>query len=127
MSHYLCIRLLFTAVWTCITLIQIYIYNIYNNGVLLDTVEDMTSSLNDYFATVFTTEDTSDIPIPTTSGVPIDHLQDVQFSEEDVRLLLSGLRGDKAGGADELSPRLLLELRDYVATPLYLMFRKGLD
>ena len=52
---------------------------------------------------------------------------DVQFSEEDVRLLLSGIRGDKAGGADELSPRLLLDLRDYVATPLYLLFRKGLD
>ena len=51
-----------------------------NNGVLLDSVEDITSSLNDYFATVFTTEDTSDIPIPTTSGVPIDNLQDVQFS-----------------------------------------------
>jgi len=90
----------------------------------LDTVEDITSSLNDYIATVFTTEDTPDIPIPTTSGVPIDNLQDVHFSEEDVRLLLSGIRSDKAGGADELSPRLLL---DYVATPLYLLFRKGID
>jgi len=35
---------------------------------------------------VFTSEDTTDIPIPTamTSGDHIEHLPDVQFSVEDV-------------------------------------------
>ena len=70
---------------------------------------DKTSSLNNYFAAVFTSEDTTDVPIPTamTSSDYIDHLQDVHFSVEDVMSLLSKLRIDKAGGNDELSPRLL--------------------
>ena len=69
-----------------------------------------------YFAAVFTSEDTTDIPIPTamTSSDYIDHLQDLHFSVEDVMSLLSKLRIDKAGGNDELSPRLLLELKDYL-------------
>jgi len=57
-----------------------------NSGVLLDSEKDKTSSLNNYFAMVFTSEDTTDIPIPTamTSGDHIEHLPDVQFSVEDV-------------------------------------------
>ena len=100
-----------------------------NNGVLLDSEKDKTSSLNNYFAAVFTSEDTTDIPIPTamTSSDYIAHLQDVHFSVEDVMSLLSKLRIDKAGGNDELSPRLLLELKDYIAYPLYLLFRRSLD
>jgi len=49
-----------------------------NNGVLLDSEKDKTSSLNNYFATVFTSEDTTDIPIPTTmtSG---DHIDGSRF------------------------------------------------
>ena len=78
---------------------------------------------------MFTSEDTTDIPIPTamTSSDYIAHLQDVHFSVEDVMSLLSKLRIDKAGGNDELSPRLLLELKDYIAYPLYLLFRRSLD
>jgi len=49
---------------------------------------------------VFTSEDTTDVPIPTamTSSDYIDNLQDVHFSVEDVMSLLSKLRIDKAGG-----------------------------
>ena len=56
-----------------------------NNGVLLDSEKDKTSSLNNYFAAVFTSEDSTDIPIPTamTSSDYIAHLQDVHFSVED--------------------------------------------
>ena len=83
-----------------------------NNDVLLDSEKDKTSSLNNYFAAVFTSEDTTDIPIPTAM-TSSDYMQDVHFSVEDVMSLLSKLRIDKAGGNDELSPRLLLELKDY--------------
>jgi len=85
---------------------------------------------DNYFAAVFTSEDhTTDIPIPTamTSSDNIYHLQDVHFSVEDVMSLLSKLRIDKAGGNDELSLRLLFELKDYIAYPLYLLFRRSLD
>ena len=45
---------------------------------------------------MFTSEDTTDIPIPTamTSSGYIAHLQDVHFSVEDVMSLLSKLRID---------------------------------
>ena len=95
---------------------------------MLDS-EDKTSSFNDHFATVFTSEDTTDIRNCTamTSGDHIEHLQDVQLSVEDVMSLLSKLRIDKAGGNDELLPCLSFEIKDYIAYPLYLLFHRSLD
>ena len=78
---------------------------------------------------MFTSEDTTDFPIPTamTSGDHIEHLQDVQFSVEDVMSLLSNLLIDITRGNDELSPCLLFELKDYIAYPLHLLFCRSLD
>jgi len=40
---------------------------------------------------------------------------------------LSRLREDKAAGADELSPRYLLQIKHNISYPLYLLFRKSVD
>ena len=39
---------------------------------------------------------------------------------------LHKLRQDKAGGADELNPRLLIMIRDEISCPLTLLFQKYL-
>ena len=52
---------------------------------------------------------------------------DVIFSCADVLDALSKLREDKAAGADDLSPRLLLQIKDQISYPLFLLFRKSLD
>lgn len=55
------------------------------------------------------------------------NLSDIDFTVQDVSNALFKLRIDKAAGADDLSPRFLLQLKDYIAYPLYLLFRKSLD
>ena len=60
-------------------------------------------------------------------GSADDRCQGVIFSEADVAETLSRLREDKAAGPDDLSPRLLLQIKDQISYPLFLLFRKSLD
>jgi len=60
-------------------------------------------------------------------GSADDRCQDVIFSEADIAEALSRLREDKAAGPDDLSPRLLLWIKDQISYPLFLLFRKSLD
>jgi len=41
--------------------------------------------------------------------------------------VLSQLWIDKAAGPDELSPRLLLQIKEFIAHPLYILYRKCPD
>jgi len=57
-------------------------------------------------------------------GAVEDKCQDVYFSQDDVLKVLSNLREDKAAGADDLSPRFLLHIKEQITYPLFLIFRK---
>ena len=52
---------------------------------------------------------------------------DIQFSENDILNILNKLKTDKSPGPDELLPRLLSEVKNEVAYPLYLLFRRSLN
>ena len=95
----------------------------------ITSLNDITESFNNYFSSVFTAEDTSNIQFPSsmTPGSAAESLHDIMFTEQDVIKVLSRLRSDKAAGADDLSPRFLLEIKEFIAHPLYLLFRKSLD
>ena len=99
-----------------------------SEGVMLDSSDDMVQSFNDYFASVFTTEDVSSLPEPVCmTSEALDECGDIVFTEQDVFDALSRLREDKAAGADDLSPRYLLQISHNISYPLYLLFRKSLD
>jgi len=89
---------------------------------------EMVNSFNGHFAFVFTTEDISSIPIASVSFVPSHNIfSDVNFTQHDVLQALSKLRVDKAAGPDEVSAHLLIEIKDNIAYPLFVIFRKSLD
>ena len=99
------------------------------NREVLTSERDMVTAFNDYFVSVFTSEDISTIPtlvLMTSEPSHVD-LSDIDFTVQDVSNALFKLRIDKAAGADDLSPRFMLQLKDYTAYPLYLLFRKSLD
>jgi len=52
---------------------------------------------------------------------------DIQFSENDILNIFNKLKTDKSPGLDELLPRLLSEIKNEVAYPLYLLFRRSLN
>ena len=52
-------------------------------------------------------------------------MTDLTINEDMVLKALSNLRKDKAPGPDELSPRLLKELREEISLPITMIFRRS--
>lgn len=77
-----------------------------DSGQLLTDPQDMSREFNNYFASVFTAEDTTHLPQNMNSTSPT--LQTIDITEEKVRKCLAQLRSDKAPGTDDISPRLLI-------------------
>jgi ribonucleases P/MRP protein subunit RPP40 len=90
---------------------------------------EMSEAFNEYFVTVFTVEDCSVLPIPRTmyTGSEQDKLSVIEVTEETVAKKLALLRADKAQGADDLSPRLLKEVRTEISSPLLHIWRESLQ
>ena len=82
--------------------------------------DKMAEEFNKYFTSVFTIEDTANVPTaaPSFRGTDNDRLCDIQIDRSLVRKSLDSLRIDKAPGADSMSPRVLAELKDEITTPL---------
>jgi len=74
---------------------------------------------------VFTEEDTSHFP-PSVEYTNVK-CTDVKFTVADVNDKLAKLRPNKAAGPDNLLPRFLFEIKDFITYPLFLLFRKSLD
>jgi len=54
-------------------------------------------------------------------------IRDITIDEEAVMLRLGKLRDDKAAGADELIPRFLNKIKEELARPLTMFFRKVIE
>jgi len=85
----------------------------------------MATTFNNYFASVFTAEVTCNIP--TSPVITNVQCSDVSFTVQEVFDHLLKLRLDKAAGPDNLLPRFLIEIKDHIAYPLFLLYRKSLD
>ena len=105
-------------------------------GPLVDDKSDLTVSqhdlaekFNSYFASVFTVEDTSSLPSANTTltDVPVTKLLDISVNEAVVRKKLTKIWSDKAGGADDMSPRILSELKEEICYPVTAIMRTSLE
>lgn len=90
-----------------------------HDGTVLQS-QELVEKLNQYFASVFTDEDMSNIPDAKLlfHGNETEKLLDIVVDEDLVRKKLDGLRTDKAAGADGISPRVLVELKDVISFPI---------
>ena len=87
---------------------------------------EMINILNDYFGTVFTVEDTGEVP--SMGDKSLDNcLTTVVILIEDVWHQLAILNPGKSGGLDGCHPHILREVKEGVVTPLYLIFKKSLE
>ena len=91
-----------------------------DGNILTDPV-DRANCFNNFFASVFTT-DNNIIP-PVVTRVP-DHvsLSSITFSRTDVFTKLKKLNAKSAGGPDHISPRLLKNIAPPIALPLASIF-----
>ena len=89
------------------------------------TEKGKADTLNDYFASVFTEEDLSDIP-----SVPHMHcnetIGDIYITPEMVRTKLEQLNPNKSPGHDNIHPFTLREIADIICVPMAMLFNKSL-
>ena len=95
---------------------------------LVSDAKQKAQVLNDFFGSVFTKEDITDIPVPACfDGGCEAKLVDIVIDPETVAAKLRNLKSDKAAGDDILSPRSLRNISSEIASPVAIIFRKSLD
>ncbi|XP_064638277.1 uncharacterized protein LOC135494302 [Lineus longissimus] len=84
--------------------------------------------LNDFFTSVFTIEDKSNIPPPDLEPMdPNDINLELFITPAEVRKKLEELKVSKSPGPDGIHPRVLKELSNELAIPLSLLLNKSLN
>jgi len=80
----------------------------------------LAEKFNNYFASVFIVEDTPSLSSANNllSDVSTTKLLEIIVNETIMRKKLDKPRSDKAGGADNQSPRILLELKEEICHPI---------
>uniref|UniRef100_A0A4W3K5J0 Reverse transcriptase domain-containing protein n=1 Tax=Callorhinchus milii TaxID=7868 RepID=A0A4W3K5J0_CALMI len=86
-------------------------------------------SLNNYFASVFTLEDTENLPKieGNLEANGSEELKEMNISKAIELEKLIGLKNDKSPGPDGLHPRVLKEVAAEKMDPLFLIFQNSLD
>ena len=90
------------------------------DGSFTNCDSEMVNILNDYFGTVFTAEDTGEVP--SMGDKSSDNcLTTVEILIKDVWYQLTTLDPGKSEGLDGCHPHILHEVKEGVVTPLYLI------
>jgi hypothetical protein len=84
--------------------------------------------LNEYFRSVFTKENTSNVPKPAKlfKAKEEDMLSDIVCTKEGVVEILSQLKTDKSPGIDGLHPKFLYEVRNEISEVLSTIFNESI-
>jgi hypothetical protein len=98
-----------------------------DSGVLKTDPREIAQELNTYFSSVFTKEDMQNLPQASSSNKNCAEMEDIHITEKLVMTKLNKLRDDKAIGADDISPRLLVEIKDAICHPLTVIFQESIQ
>ena len=89
-------------------------------------VGKMTCILSQYFATVFTDEDLSDMPVPTNMCNSDEVMDEIDTRQSAVYQKLRNLDPEKAVGDDNINPAIFRNVADQFAVPLSIIFTTGM-
>ena len=96
------------------------------NGKKATTDKEKANTLNNFFCSVFTKENTEDIPNCDPKDVKSE-LTDMSITKDTVLKKLKQLDPTKSPGPDGFHSRVLKELADELAEPLAMIFNKSLE
>ena len=103
------------------------------NGKVIDDKKEMCELLNDYFSSVFTLENTANLPNinPRQNSCQptkvIKELTNVEITQEKVLQTIKTMKRNKTGGGDGLYSSFLLGVGEAIAEPLMHVFKKSLE
>ena len=91
-----------------------------NRGNIISDGFQMAEVLNEYFSSVFTTEDISSLPVPFTKfeGNISEHLGQLFVTPEMIAKKIKKMKDNKSPGVDGIPPKLLKEIVEEISTPL---------
>lgn len=99
-----------------------------DDNMYVSECKNMTTILNNFFHSVFITEDITSLPSmeniftrPDNEKLKVD-----EVSDNDIIKYLQNIDPNKSTGADEISARLIRECKDELVLPLKLIFNKSL-
>jgi hypothetical protein len=95
------------------------------DGKVIETDKGKAEEFNKFFSSVFTREDHNNIPEKKVNVTK--SLNNIEFSEEDVKRLLHGIDSSKSTGPDQIHPWILKECAEELAHPIYSLFRASLS
>ena len=89
----------------------------------------MLEVLNEYFSSVFTTEDISSLPVPFTQfeGSKSEHLGQLFVTPEMIAKKIKKMKNNKSSGVDGIPLKLLKEIVKQISTPLAKLFNLSLE
>ena len=89
----------------------------------------MAQILNEYFSSVFITEDISSLPVPFTkfAGSKSEHLVQLFVTPEMIAKKIKKMKDNKSPGVDGIPPKLLKEIVEQISTPLAKLFNLSLE
>ena len=97
------------------------------DGTTTTSDKEAADALNEQYHSVFTREDTDNIPQMTPKELLTEKLKTFTIDENDVLKALKNLQTNKSPGIDQVHPRVLKELADTLAHPLTLIFRTSIE
>jgi hypothetical protein len=97
-----------------------------DDGTLTSCDTEKAEVLNTFFQSVFTHEDTTNVPHIDNHPIEED-LLDIHFSVQSVADILQRLNASKSAGPDGMHPRVLKECSDILSKPIYRIMRQSLD
>jgi hypothetical protein len=99
--------------------------SLYHQGQTIDDSRGKATALNSYFQSVFTQEDTANIPDKGPSIHP--QMNSINIDPAGVEKLLLNLKPDKASGPDNITARLLKTMAHELAPILAALYQQSLD
>jgi len=93
-----------------------------------ETVADdtgMAELLNNFFGSVFTREDTANIP--SAAGMETGSMKEVEITTNGIKAKIRNLKASSAAGPDGIGPKLLQGLVDELAPALAIIFHRSLN
>ena len=97
------------------------------NGSVMSDDREKAQEFNNFFSSVFTHEDTVNMPQNVPVKIVKGKLANVFFNESDISKILRNLKPNKSPGPDKVHPMVLKECASELSTPLYILFRRSLD
>ena len=100
-----------------------------NSGNIISDGFQMAEVLNEYFSSVFTTEDISSLPVPFTKfeGNTSEHLGQLFVTPEMIAKKIKKMKDNKSSGVDGIPPKLVKEIVEQISTPLAKLFNLSLE